>query len=245
MKNRNSSMKHSMLNLTEHVSCSTFPRSWKDRLRKFFPSSCDFLVGSKCCTKVNERGLALPHMRATKPPQAWVTCIFLASAAEVFIPKSCAFTSGEMIPNIIFLAAEVFWVECVAVTVLESLALCWGTRPEQENEQRQQGGHWAGSRHSVPGIAACWWSWILGIMALTPHWGPWASLPCWVLQGWLGFLDVYPNLPWHGCSGILQNLDLFVCECCCWWQAWVMELFSFRVLESTIWVVTQSEKSCR
>lgn len=163
------------------VSCSTFSRSWKDRLHKFFPPNCDFLVGSKCRTKVSERGLALPHMRATKPPQAWVTCIFLASAAVVFIPKSCTFTSGEVVPSTVFSAAEVFWVGCVAVAVLGSLVSCWGTRAEQENEQRQQGEHWAGSRHPVPGIAACWWSCILGIMALTPPWGPWAFLPCWVL----------------------------------------------------------------
>lgn len=37
------------------VSCLTLSRGWKDKLHKFFLPSCDFLVGSKWCTKVSER----------------------------------------------------------------------------------------------------------------------------------------------------------------------------------------------
>lgn len=99
----------------------------------------------------------------------------------------------------------------------------------------------------VLGTAGCWWSWIFGMMALTSPGACGCPSPagCCVLQGWLGFLAGCPDLPWHGCPGILQSLDLFICERWCWWQGWVMELFSFWVLESTIWVVAQAEKSCR
>lgn len=147
-------------------------------------------------------------MRAIKPPQAGVTCILLSSAAVVFIPKSCAFSSGEVITNGAFLAADVLWVGCVAVAVAVHQGWAWRvSRASREALSRLQA--------PCPTSSRLLWSEIFGIMALTPPWGPWVSLPCWVLWGWLGFLAVCPDLPWLSCPGILQSLNLFMCEHWC------------------------------
>lgn len=174
-------------------------------------------------------------MRAIKPPQAWVTCILLASAAVVFIPKSRAFSSGEVITIAAFLAAEVLWFGCVAVAVAMHQNWAWRASRASREGTEQAPGTLSQQYQAADG----WNIWNYGPDS---PWGPWVSVPCLVLWGWLRFLAVCPDLPWLSCPGILQSLNLFMCEHWCWWQGWVMELFSFRVLESTIWVVAQPEK---
>lgn len=213
---------------------SLFSGSWKDSLHKLLPPNCDFLVGSKWCTKVSERGLAVPHVRAIKPPKLGLHA-FISKCSCGFHLKSCAWSSGEVITNPTFLAAEgPLWVCgccCVGVSVLG----CTRAGPAGRALSRLQ--------------ALCPRQLLMELKFW--NYGPDSPLapvgvpPLLGAVGQLGFLAVCPDLPWHSCPGVLQSLGLFMCEHWCWWQGWVMELFSFRVLESTIWVGAQPEQSCR
>lgn len=124
MKNENLHMKHSILELTEHCLMLYFFKELKGQAAQILSPNCDFLVGSKCCTKVSEKGL-----RATKPPQAWVTRVFLASAAVVFISKSCAFTQEK------WFQTQYFWLQkCSGLGVW--LSLChWAWRTSRASRE--------------------------------------------------------------------------------------------------------------
>lgn len=178
-------------------------------------------------------------------PQSLFTYILL-STPMVFIQKSHAFTSLETITNKIFLAKEVLWIRCAIFSVLETSAFVpmhQGWMFEEHVESAREGIE-LDTKQRCPGnsrsSAADLVRTIFGIMVLTPTLSPWVSLACWVLyvigQDGIRGSVCAPNLPWHSCLGIPSEAG-FIFEHWCWWQGWVMVLFSFRVLESTIWVV--------